>query len=106
MTFEQWWREHGTEIANKAYRQPVDSFAAIEKLFRQVAEEGWNAHTKAIAVYRPPRFTHTYTYAICQVKPTTFAEIRDKLAAAGYQDQFHEDGTVIDMHGLAIEAEK
>jgi len=47
------------------------------------------------------------TYAILEVTPAVYAEIRDKLAAAGYDHAFHcEDGSeVIDMHGLAIRAD-
>lgn len=51
---------------------------------------------------------HAYTYAILKVSPETYQEIRDKLAAAGYQHAFHDDdgdGEVIDMHGIALQAE-
>lgn len=47
----------------------------------------------------------TYTYATLEVSHATYAEIKAKLEAAGYQDQFHEDakdGVLIDMHGLAL----
>lgn len=53
----------------------------------------------------------TYTYAILDVSPACYAEIRQKLDAAGYQQAFHldrEEGIeleVIDMHGIAIRAE-
>jgi hypothetical protein len=49
----------------------------------------------------------THTYAILKVSPAAYAEIREKLEAAGYQDQFHGegDGERIDMHGIAIQAE-
>ena len=48
--------------------------------------------------------THTYTYAILELSPAAFNEIKDKLEAAGYQEQFDvEDGKyIIDMHGLAV----
>lgn len=49
--------------------------------------------------------TYTHTYVTLAVSPAAFEEIREKLQAAGYGDQFHsdrEDGLVIDMHGLAL----
>ena len=48
----------------------------------------------------------TYTYAILEISASAYREIRDKLQAAGYTDQFHKDGSreVIDMHGIAVEA--
>jgi hypothetical protein len=49
---------------------------------------------------------HTYTYAILDVSPRTYAEIRAKLLAVGYHEQFDEDsdGEVIDMRGIALRA--
>ena len=48
----------------------------------------------------------TYTYAILKVSHAAYEEIKAKLEAAGYQDQFHDDrdgdGIVIDMHGIAL----
>lgn len=46
----------------------------------------------------------THTFAMLDLSPEAFAEIREKLRAAGYEDQFHEiDGRLaIDMHGIAI----
>jgi hypothetical protein len=47
----------------------------------------------------------TYTYAILKVSPRAFAEIADRLNAAGYASAFHDegdDGVVIDMHGIAL----
>lgn len=48
----------------------------------------------------------THTYAILKVSPETYNEIRGKLAAAGYGDQFHDKATgeVIDMHGIALQS--
>lgn len=48
----------------------------------------------------------SYTYAICEVTPEAYAEVRAKLVAAGYDDQFHRDDQreVIDMHGIALRA--
>lgn len=43
----------------------------------------------------------THTYALLEVTPEVYAEIRAKLEAAGYQHAFLEDGA-IDMHGIAI----
>ena len=49
----------------------------------------------------------TYTYAILDVSLATWQEIYDKLKAAEYDQAFHEvDGrVVIDMHGIALQAE-
>jgi hypothetical protein len=49
----------------------------------------------------------TYTYAILEISAAAYNEIRKKLEAAGYSDQFHEDDgrEVIDMHGIAIAEE-
>lgn len=47
----------------------------------------------------------TYTYAVLEVSPAAYEEIREKLVKAGYQHAFHEDrthGPVIDMHGIAL----
>jgi hypothetical protein len=46
----------------------------------------------------------TYTYAILDVSPAAYAEIRAKLAAVGYGHSFHKDGKdeVIDMRGIAL----
>ena len=46
----------------------------------------------------------TYTYAILDLSPSAFEEIRSKLLAAGYGDQFHQERgrAVIDMHGIAV----
>lgn len=48
----------------------------------------------------------TYTIATLSVSKETYKEIHDKLAEAGYQDQFLKspfDGTeVIDMTGIGI----
>ena len=45
----------------------------------------------------------THTYAILELSAAAYSEIRAKLAAAGYSDQFHDD--VIDLQGLAVTAE-
>jgi hypothetical protein len=47
----------------------------------------------------------TYTYVTLEVSHAAYTEIKAKLEAAGYQDQFHEDkedGVLIDMHGMAL----
>lgn len=48
----------------------------------------------------------THTYAILEVSPAAYAEIRAKLHAAGYDHAFGEDdgAEVIDMHGIAVKA--
>lgn len=43
----------------------------------------------------------THTYAILEVSPAAYDEIRAKLEAAGYEHAFH-DG-LVDMHGLALQ---
>lgn len=51
----------------------------------------------------------TYTYAVLEISKAAFDEIKAKLEAANYQHQFvkADDGTIeIDMHGLAVKAEK
>lgn len=48
----------------------------------------------------------TYTYAVLEITPCAYKEIREKLAEAGYSHAFHrEDGReVTDMHGIALTA--
>lgn len=47
----------------------------------------------------------TRTYAILEVSPAAYAEIRGALEQAGYaRSAFHDD--VVDMHGIAIKARK
>lgn len=48
----------------------------------------------------------TRTFALLEVAPSMFDEVRAKLEGAGYDHAFHEhDGrSVIDMHGLALVA--
>lgn len=47
----------------------------------------------------------THTYAILGVSPAAFEEIKAKLEKAGYDDQIHDDGATIDMHGIALQQE-
>lgn len=49
-----------------------------------------------------------YTYAILDVSPACYREIRAKLEEAGYGHAFHENDSdeVIDMHGIALRASK
>lgn len=49
----------------------------------------------------------SHTYALLDLSPAAYAEVRSKLAAAGYQHAFDKsDGIeVIDMHGLAVRDE-
>lgn len=44
----------------------------------------------------------SHTYALLEVSPATYVEIRRKLEEAGYQHALHDNG-VIDMHGIALE---
>jgi DNA-directed RNA polymerase subunit F len=48
----------------------------------------------------------THTYAILEVTPGAYEEIRTRLEAGGYADAFHRDDgqEVIDLHGLALKA--
>jgi hypothetical protein len=46
----------------------------------------------------------THTYAVLDVTPMAFAEIAAALRKADYDHAFQDDGTVIDLHGLAIQA--
>jgi hypothetical protein len=50
----------------------------------------------------------THTYAILAVSPAAHREIKEKLEAAGYQDQIHEENgeILIDMHGIALGKEE
>ncbi len=52
----------------------------------------------------PSHHTAARTYAILEISDEAFVEIRDKLDAAGYQDQFLENG-LIDLNGIAIKGE-
>lgn len=47
----------------------------------------------------------SHTYALLEVSPEAFEEIRAKLEAAGYDHAFQEDDgrPVIDMHGIALQ---
>lgn len=48
----------------------------------------------------------SHTYAILSLSPAAYAEIREKLVAAGYEDQLHEQGGAecIEMHGIAVQS--
>lgn len=50
----------------------------------------------------------THTYAILELSPESYNEIKEKLMEAEYNHVFHENesGTVIDMHGIAVACEK
>jgi hypothetical protein len=53
------------------------------------------------------RLRQTHTYAILEVSPATYREIRAKLLSVDYGHAIqHErgDGEVIDMHGIALRA--
>jgi len=62
----------------------------------------------------------THTYAVLEISPEAYREIRERLEAAGYQHAFHRhvhevtrggalEGEVsyeaIDMHGIALRAD-
>lgn len=46
----------------------------------------------------------TYTFAELEVSEVVFHEIASKLKAAGHDHVFHEDGKLIDMHGIALKS--
>lgn len=48
----------------------------------------------------------TYSYAVLNVSLEAYLEIRVKLKAAGYSDQFYDSeyGEVIDMRGIALQS--
>lgn len=49
----------------------------------------------------------TYTYAVLDVSPAVYEEVKELLFTAGYQHAFREGderGPVIDMHGIALRA--
>ncbi len=47
-------------------------------------------------------FRQTRSFATLEISPAAFAEIRDKLKAAGYGHAFCDGGKLIDMHGIAL----
>ena len=51
----------------------------------------------------------TYTHVTMDVSHAAYAEIMDKLVAAGYEHAIHntrsDDGVVLDMHGIALKDE-
>lgn len=47
------------------------------------------------------RLTGTHTLALLALSPAAYAEVRDKLAAAGYHHAFAEGG-LVDMSGIGI----
>lgn len=50
----------------------------------------------------------THTYAVLEISKAAYEEIREKLEAAGYGNQFHNEGReeLIDMHGIAVQSEE
>lgn len=49
----------------------------------------------------------THTYAVLEISPEAYGEIRGKLSEAGYDHAFDDtrlDGELIDMHGIALKA--
>lgn len=47
----------------------------------------------------------THTYAILEILPESFQEIKGRLKTASYEHTFSEDsehGLIIDMHGIAL----
>jgi hypothetical protein len=52
------------------------------------------------------KFRQTHTFALLEVSPFCFDEIADKLREVGYTHALLDDETKIDMHGIALVAEK
>jgi hypothetical protein len=50
---------------------------------------------------------HTHTYVILPISQRAFDEIAEKLRKAKYEHAFQNEkgGFVIDMHGIALQAE-
>ncbi len=50
------------------------------------------------------RTTSTHTFALLEVTPAAFEEVRGKLEDAGYTHAFHriDDRAAVDMHGIAL----
>ena len=44
----------------------------------------------------------TYTFAELEISPSAYNEIKRKLKAAKYDHAFHDEGKLIDMHGIAL----
>lgn len=47
----------------------------------------------------------THTYVFVDVSPATFAEIYAALKSAHYEHALLDEGSTIDMHGLALRAQ-
>lgn len=50
----------------------------------------------------------SHTYVILKVSPAAYEEIREKMEAADYDHAINDDRLppVIDMHGIALQAEE
>jgi hypothetical protein len=48
----------------------------------------------------------THTYVTLEISRAAFDEIKAKLEAADYQHAFNQDGTEIDMNGIAVTPEE
>lgn len=48
--------------------------------------------------------THTYTYAVLEVSPAAYDEIKTKLLRAGHKEAVHagDKRNLIDMQGIAL----
>lgn len=49
----------------------------------------------------PKLIRQTHTYALMQISPEAYREIRDRIIEAGYQHTLGSDGE-IDMQGIAV----
>lgn len=50
----------------------------------------------------------THTFAVLELSPAAFNEIKTKLEAAGYQHVFikEDEELTIDMHGIGVKEER
>lgn len=73
--------------------------AEIKRLRQELGQEIRDSSLRSVV-------RQTHTYATLEISQSTFDEIKAKLEAAGYQDQFHKDGDtlLVDMHGIAVHA--
>ncbi len=88
---------HGTRLADAA---------DVQALLNRAEQHGLKPKPVAITL----RTGGTHTYAVLDVSPAAYQEIRGKLDAAGYSHAFHDSegdngSEVIDMHGIALQVE-
>ncbi len=81
--------------------------ASVLKVPQQEVDEAL-AFTKELPQIDVPaivRRTHTHTYVVMELSARAYAEIEEKMLAAGYEHAFGDDGE-IDMDGIAVTKEQ